>query len=198
MMWDQRYAEPGFAYGTEPNDFLREVASQLPPGSEVLCLAEGEGRNAVFLAAAGHRVHAVDQSAVGLAKAAELARARGTTITTEVADLADYALGAARWTAIVSIWAHVPAALRQQLHAALLPALRPGGLFILEAYTPKQLEFRTGGPPTAALMMELASLRSELAGLELLVAREVERDVQEGAYHAGRSATVQVLARRPG
>ncbi len=196
-MWDQRYAEPGFAYGTEPNDFLREQAGALAPGSEVLCLAEGEGRNAVYLASLGHRVHAVDLSGVGLDKARAFAAERGTSITIEVADLARYDPGTARWDAIVSIWAHVPPAIRGPLHARVAEALRPGGLFLLEAYTPEQLRHGTGGPPDSALMMTLATLRAELPDLEALVAREVEREVHEGAYHDGRSATVQWLARKP-
>lgn len=196
-MWDQRYAEPGFAYGTEPNDFLREQASVLAPGSEVLCLAEGEGRNAVFLASLGHRVHAVDLSGVGLAKAEKLAVERGTSITTEVVDLAHYDPGDAKWDAVISIWAHVPPPVRAPLHERVRRALRPGGLLLLEAYTPAQLGFKTGGPPVAEMMMTLATLRAELTSLEELVAREVERDVDEGVYHRGRSATVQYVARRP-
>lgn len=196
-MWDQRYAEPGFAYGTEPNDFVREQAAALAPESDVLCLAEGEGRNAVYLANLGHRVHAVDLSRVGLDKALALAVERHTSITTEVADLATYDPGLERWDAVVSIWAHVPPPVRGPLHARVVRALRPGGLFLLEAYTPDQLRHGTGGPPDAALMMTLDSLRQELAGLEELVAREVEREVREGRHHRGTSATVQWLARKP-
>ncbi|MBX3269923.1 MAG: class I SAM-dependent methyltransferase [Sandaracinaceae bacterium] len=197
-MWDRRYAEEGFAYGEEPNDFLREVAPRLPAG-DVVCLAEGEGRNAVFLAAraGAGRVIAVDQSAVGLEKAAALARARGLALETVVADLADYAppAGAA---VVVSIWAHVPPAIRAPLHARVVEALRPGGALVLEAYTPAQVGRGTGGPPTAESMMTLAALREELRGLELAVGRELVREVREGRYHDGESAVVQVLAFKPG
>jgi SAM-dependent methyltransferase len=196
-MWDQRYAEPGFAYGTEPNDFLREQAPRLAPASEVLCLAEGEGRNAVFLASLGHRVHGVDLSSVGLAKAQALAASRGVAITTELADLSRYDLGVGRWDAIVSIWAHMPPDARVSLHAGAVRGLRPGGLFVLEAYTLEQLRHGTGGPRDPALLMSAAQLRVELAGLEPLVAREVERTITEGPYHQGTSATVQYLARKP-
>jgi SAM-dependent methyltransferase len=196
-MWDQRYAEPGFAYGTEPNDFLREQAGALAPGSAVLCLAEGEGRNGVYLASLGHRVHAVDLSSVGLEKARRLAAERSTSITTEVADLASYDPGTERWDAVVSIWAHLPPTIRAPLYERVARALKPGGLFLLEAYTPDQLRHGTGGPRDAALLVTLATLRAELPGFEELVARELERDVQEGAYHRGTSSTVQWLARKP-
>jgi SAM-dependent methyltransferase len=197
-MWDQRYSEPGFAYGTEPNDFLAANAERhVPAHGDVLCLAEGEGRNAVFLAGRGFRVTAVDGSAVGLQKAQALARERGVTIHTVVADLADFDLGVERWDGIVSIWCHTPPALRARLHRAVVAALRPGGVLLLESYTPKQLEYRTGGPPVAELMMTLAGAREELAGLELVQGEEKVREVHEGKYHRGSSAVLQVIARKP-
>jgi SAM-dependent methyltransferase len=197
-MWNQRYSEAGFAYGTEPNDFLASTAERyLPPKGEILCLAEGEGRNAVFLARFGFRVTGVDSSAVGLEKARKLAEQHGVDIQTVVADLGDFDLGVERWDGIVSIWCHTPSALRARLHRSAVAALRPGGVLLLEAYTPKQLEYKTGGPPTAELMMTLAVVREELAGLEFLEAEEKLREVHEGKYHNGLSAVLQVVARKP-
>lgn len=197
-MWDERYAAAGFAYGTEPNTFLAEHAAQdFRPGGEILSLGEGEGRNAVFLARLGFRVTGVDGSAVGLAKARALAEERGVGIETVVADLASFDLGVERWDAIVSIWCHTPSALRQRLHRSVVRALRPGGVFLLEAYTPAQLELRTGGPPSVDMLMSLADVRRELAGLELVVGEEKRREVHEGAYHEGTSAVLQVIARKP-
>ena len=195
MNWDARYSEPGYAYGTAPNDFLREMAGRIPPGP-VLCLAEGEGRNAVFLAEQGHAVTAVDASSVGLAKAATLARARAVGLETVHADLADFAIKEGAWAGIVTVFAHLPPALRARLHAAVVKGLRPGGAYLLEAYTPRQLAFGTGGPPDVSLLMTADALRQELAGLELEICREVERDVVEGRFHSGRAAVVQVLGRR--
>lgn len=196
-MWDARYAEAGFAYGTEPNDFLRAEATRLAPGSRVLCLAEGEGRNAVFLAGLGHTVHAVDGSAVGLQKASALAASRGVALSTEVADLADWDPGEARWDAIVSIWAHLPPPIRAALHRRVVNALAPGGLLLLEAYTPEQVALGTGGPPSAAMMMTPEGLRSELTGLVFERLEALEREVSEGRYHQGRSAVLQAVARKP-
>ena len=198
-MWNERYGEPGYAYGTEPNDFLAATAARyLPERGEVLSLAEGEGRNAVFLASLGFRVTGVDASATGLAKALELAEQRGVTIQTVVSDLAQFDLGKARWDGIVSIWCHTPSVLRAKLHRAAVVALRPAGVLLLESYTPAQLEYKTGGPPTADMLMTLDGVREELAGLDFLVAEEKVRDVHEGQYHEGPSAVLQVVARKPG
>jgi SAM-dependent methyltransferase len=147
--WDERYSQPGFAYGTEPNDFLESVANRLPPGP-VLTLGEGEGRNAVFLAGLGHEVVAVDQSEVGLAKTRRRAEERGVRVQTQQADLSNYPIQPGAWAGIVSIFCHLPPSIRVPLHAAVVRGLRPGGVFILEAYTPRQYGRGTGArrPPS--------------------------------------------------
>lgn len=193
--WDDRYSEPGFAYGTEPNDFLVSVADRLPPGP-VLTLGEGEGRNAVFLAGLGHEVVAVDQSEVGLAKTRQRAAERGVRVQTQQADLGDYPIQPGAWAGIVSIFCHLPPAVRVPLYAAVVRGLRPGGVFVLEAYTPRQFGRGTGGPPSPELMVSLDDLTRELTGLEFLHARELEREVREGTYHTGLASVVQLVARR--
>ena len=198
-MWDQRYDEEGFAYGTEPNDFLKAQFTQIPKGGRVLCLAEGEGRNAVFLAKHGYAVTAVDQSTVGLEKAKKLAIDNGVEISTTVADLSDYDFGIDTWDGIVSIAAHVPPLLRKQLHTQTVNALKADGVFILEGYTERHLEMDgAGGPPQSQkeLLMSLDDLLVELEGLEFIIADEVERHISEGKYHQGESAVVQVVARK--
>lgn len=192
-MWDQRYNTDEFVYGTQPNDFLASVSGRIP-GGRVLCLAEGEGRNAVYLAQQGHQVLAVDKSAVGLAKAERLAAAGGVRIETRVVDLARFEFEPGSWDAVVSIFAHVPSILRRALHRGVVSGLRSGGVFVLEAYTPAQLLLKTGGPPDADMLMSLAGLREELAGLDFRHALELEREVVEGKLHTGRGAVVQVLA----
>ncbi|MEW5850604.1 MAG: class I SAM-dependent methyltransferase [Myxococcota bacterium] len=193
--WDARYGEPGFAYGDAPNDFLASVVDRLTPGP-ALCLAEGEGRNAVFLAERGFEVTAVDQSRVGLRKAEALAAQRGVKLRTVVADLAHYVPAAQAYHAVVLIWCHLPPSLRRTVHAAAVAALRPGGAVVLEAYSPAQLALGTGGPRSAELMFTLAELREDFAGIELAVAEEKQRHVHEGRYHDGPSAVVQVLGFR--
>ena len=193
--WDQRYATDDYFYGEEPNTFLAAQAPLIPPGP-VLCLAEGEGRNAVFLAGRGHAVTAVDGSAPGLAKANRLAARRGVALTTVVADLAAFTLTLNHWSAIVAIFAHLPPPLRRATFAAAVAGLRPGGVFILEAYTPAQLAHGTGGPKDPTLLISLTDLRAELAGLALELGHEIERDVVEGRGHTGRAAVVQVVGRK--
>lgn len=198
-MWDERYSGAEFAFGTEPNDFLREEFTRIPAGGRVLCLAEGEGRNAVFLAEQGYQVTAMDLSEVGLRKAEQLAKDRGATITTEVADLAEYQFGEDKWDAIVSIWAHVPKTIRQHIHAQIIPALKINGVFILEAYTQQQLEMEAvGGPPASEKERfgSLAALQAELAELEQVVGVEKRRIVSEGKRHQGLSAVVQFIGKK--
>lgn len=192
-MWNERYSQPGYAFGKNPNDFLVEVIDQIPKG-RVLCLAEGEGRNAVYLAQQGCQVTAVDASEVGLAKAQNFALERSVGIETITADLAEFQIQPNAWDAIISIFCHLPLPLRAQVHRQVVAGLCPGGVFVLEAYTPRQLEFKTGGPPNAELLMDLTTLRQELDGLEFKRAVEIEREIQEGLFHQGHSAVVQVLA----
>ena len=194
--WDQRYANTDYVYGEEPNAFLAQMSSKLPDGP-VLCLAEGEGRNAVYLAKLGYRVTAVDQSATGLAKARRLAEAQGTVVETVHADLESYAIMPGAWAGIVAIFAHLPPELRRNVHAAVVQGLQPGGIFILEAYTPAQLALGTGGPKKPEMLMTQDCLREELFGLDFLIAREVERKVNEGSFHSGPGSVVQILACRP-
>jgi SAM-dependent methyltransferase len=195
--WDARYGRAGYYYGAEPNDFLREHYGEIARGGEVLCLAEGEGRNAVFLAAHGYAVVAVDQSAVGLQKAERLAELKGVRITPIQVDLAEYRIEPDRWDGIVSIWCHLPRALRIEVHRQVVTGLKPGGVLLLESYTPEQLRYGTGGPPTADRMVTLKDLRRDLDGLVFIHAMERERVVTEGSGHTGLSAVVQIVARRP-
>ena len=198
-MWNERYNEAKYIFGIEPNDFLRDNFSKIPIGGSVLCLAEGEGRNAVFLAQQGYQVTAMDMSEVGLNKALRLSQDRGVDIITQVADLADYDFGEAQWDGIVSIWAHLPKAVRQRVHAQIAPALTPNGVFILEAYTEQQLNMNAvGGPPATQKERfgSLAVLRSELAELEEIMGIEKQRMISEGKRHQGLSAVVQFIAKK--
>jgi len=196
--WDERYSAERYYYGTEPNEFLQERFSAIPQDGEVLCLGEGEGRNAVFLAVQGYRVVALDQSAVGLEKAQRLAAAKGAAIETVAADLDGYFIDPGRWAGIVSIWCHLPRPLCAAVCRQAAAGLKPGGVFLLESYTPAQIAYGTGGPKSAELLPSLAELRQDLEGLDFLHAIERERIVKEGDAHTGLSAVVQIIARRRG
>jgi SAM-dependent methyltransferase len=195
--WNQRYDRTEYVFGTEPNDFLVEVADRIPPGA-VLCLAEGEGRNSVYLAGRGHAVTAVDQSDVGLAKATRLAAERGVTIETIATDLNQFAIQPGAWAGIVSIFLHIPREQRRAIYRRAVAGLQPGGVFILEAYTPAQIGLGTGGPQDPSLTPSLEQLREELDGLIFEIGVERQREVLEGIGHTGLAEVVQVLARKPG
>ena len=195
-MWDERYATDEFVYGRQPNDFLVSQVSALPLG-KVLCLAEGEGRNAVWLARQGYQVTAVDASAVGLEKARRLAAEHEVEVEIIQADLGDFDIASESWDAVVSIFCHLPAVLRRQVHARVVNGLRSGGVLLLEAYTPRQLEFGTGGPQVAEMMMDKDVLSDELDGLVFRYAEECVRDVNEGRFHHGEGAVVQLVASKP-
>lgn len=198
-MWDQRYSGTDYVYGTEPNDFLRENTAHiqaLGKGLSILCLAEGEGRNAVYLAGLGHHVTAVDLSEVGLTKARALASQRGVSIETVQADLTTYQPPARHYDVVVMIFCHLPSAARPFLYEQVRSTLKPGGVVVAEAYTPKQLEFGTGGPGNADFMLSSQELASAFTGYDIVVNHECERLIHEGAFHSGQGAVVQFLARK--
>ena len=194
-MWDERYSTEGYAYGTEPNQFLAENFDHIPKG-KVLSLAEGEGRKAVFLAKHGYSVTAVDGSIVGLNKAKKLAEENGVTIETVHADLADFDLGENRWDGIISIFVPLPSSLRKQLYKKIESALKPNGVFLIEAYTPDQISHGTGGGNSADTMQTKESLTLELPRLKFTHLIELEREIIEGTYHTGIGSVVQAVGLR--
>lgn len=196
-MWDERYRAKDYVYGTEPNGFLRCHLDQIPAG-DVLCLADGEGRNSVFLAERGWRVTAIDLSEVGVAKARALARERGVEVNFIVHDLRIFDLGIENYDAVTSIFAHMPPKIRTDLHARVVAALRPRGVFLLEAYRPEQISRGTGGPSLPEMMMTLEELRRDLSSLDLVWTSELERDIREGLGHQGVGSVVQVIGCKRG
>lgn len=195
ISWDDRYSGDEFIYGTEANAFLVEQTSRL--AGPVLSLAEGEGRNAVYLATLGLQVHCVDQSAVGLDKARRLAGSRDVDIITEVADLAVFQPAANRYQSVISISAHLPRTVRARLYPLVEQCLRAGGILVLEAYSENQLARNTGGPKDVDLLMSVSKIAREFPNLEPLLLQEVERDVCEGKYHTGLASVVQFIGRKP-
>ncbi len=190
-MWNERYSEAGYVYGTEPNAFLAEHAHLLH--GPVLSVAEGEGRNGVYLASLGLEVHGVDGSHVGLSKARALARSRNVEIRTQVADLAEYEPEPDHYRSVVSISAHLPSAIRHRLYPLLEQCLKAGGILLLEAYSETQLGRNTGGPRDADMLMTPAKIRAEFPQLEPRLLREVEREVLEGRAHTGMASVVQFI-----
>jgi SAM-dependent methyltransferase len=194
-MWDERFGSLEYIYGTEPNDFLVSVASKIPQG-KVLCLADGEGRNGTYLASLGYEVVAVDQSTVGLAKAQKLAQEKQVQISTIHADLADFVIEPQAWDGIVSIFCHLPPDLRSQVYRQAVQGLKSSGVFVLEAFSPEQLSYNTGGPKNIDMLPALSQLQQELTGLDWEIARSLERDLDEGRYHSGKAAVIQIFGRK--
>ena len=195
-MWDEKYAADEYIFGTEPNDFLKANADKLKPGS-VLCLADGEGRNGVYLAKLGFDVTSIDLSAVGLEKAQELAKKCGVKIKTIQADLNDFIIEPGSWDNIISVFCHLPEPLRKKVHSASALGLTQGGTFLLEAYTAEQLEMPgTGGPPVPELLFSAKMLKQDFQSLDIIQALETKHEVNEGTKHAGLSAVVQLIAKR--
>ena len=193
-MWNERYAGSEFAYGTEANSFLVQNAKLLT--SPVLSLAEGEGRNAVFLASLGLDVLGVDASDVGLAKAQKLAALRGLTIRTEVANLASYEPPENHYGSVISIWAHLPSHVRNRFYPLVERSLKPGGIVLFESYTKAQLSRNTGGPKDPDLLLDLSELVKHFPNCEPIIAQEIEREIIEGRFHTGLASVVQFIARK--
>lgn len=192
-MWDERYAEEEYAYGKQPNDFLVENFKVIPKG-KVLSLAEGEGRNAVFLAQQGYDVTAVDGSSVGLEKAQKLAQEKGVKITTIQADLDSYEIETNMWDGIISIFCPLTESQRQRIHQQVVAGLKENGVYLIEAYTPEQVELGTGGGKSIETMTTKQSLEQDLSALKFLKLHQTIREIIEGKYHTGMGSVVQGIA----
>lgn len=195
-MWDERYSGTEYFYGTAPNDFLVHCVQYLPAGGNILCIAEGEGRNAVYLARQGFKVTAVDASAAGVQKQQRLAQEHNVSIHSLQQDLTDFDFGTEKWDGIVSVFCHLPPPLRLSVHQRCQTSLKPGGIMIVEAYRPEQAPRDTGGPSDPELMLTEALLQTELPALTPIERRSLERDVLEGHGHRGIGAVVQWVARK--
>jgi len=196
QFWNSRYAGDDYTYGTDPNDFLVEALAGENIG-RAFSLGEGEGRNAVWLAERGGEVASIDASDRGVAKTLELAESRGVQVAAQRGFLEDLKLADGRYDTIISIFAHTDPDLRRRLHRQAVDALAPGGVLVIEAYSPRQLTHGTGGPRDERLLVTVEDFREELVGLQFEILHEIERDVIEGTLHTGRAAVVQCKARKP-
>jgi len=193
-MWNERYSVEEYIYGSEPNTFLVEHAHILD--GPVLSLAEGEGRNGVFLASLGLDVYGVDGSEVALAKAQNLAKSRGLEIRTEVCDLREFQPEPNFYGAVISISAHLPPDIRKILYPRVERSLKAGGIVLLEAYSEAQLARNTGGPRDIDMLMTRAKIEQEFLLCDIILLQEIEREVNEGSYHNGLASVVQFIGRK--
>ncbi|MHB8534766.1 MAG: SAM-dependent methyltransferase [Sulfuricaulis sp.] len=194
--WNQRFSQPGYIYGTAPNAFLAAQKKYLKPGMRTLAVADGEGRNGVWLAQQGLDVLSVDGSEVGLRKARELAGRRGVTLRTELTELATWNWPVLEFDLVIAIFIHFPPEHRTRLHEKMLGALKPGGMLLLEAFTPEQLQYKTGGPPVTEMLYTANMLRNDFKSAEILQLEEVLTELQEGPGHRGRAAVVRLILKK--
>lgn len=199
-MWNSRYAEREYAYGIEPNEYLKEQLQKLEPGS-VLFGAEGEGRNAVYAATLGWNVSAFDISDEGKNKAQLLAKQQNVEIDYKVGLLPDLAYGEGQFDALAFTYAHFPADLRSQYYELLDSYLKKGGIVIFEAFGPKNLEYRKdnpkiGGPQDVALLYSVDDLKSYFKGYEIIELAEMEVELKEGLYHNGKGSVTRFVGRK--
>ena len=195
--WNARYQGDDYLFGTDPNVYLREHASRWPTGSRVLCVADGEGRNSVWLAAHGMRVDAFDISEVGVAKAAMLAAARDVSVQFTVSGCDDWPWPIETYDGVVAIFVQfADPAMRERLFANIVRSLKVGGILVLLGYSPKQLEYKTGGPSQLPHLYTEETLRAAFKSMEILELRSFEAELTEGVRHQGRSALIGLVARR--
>jgi cyclopropane fatty-acyl-phospholipid synthase-like methyltransferase len=197
-MWNERYAGDDYLFGTEPAAFLRRAAEWLSPGATALAIADGEGRNSVWLAEQGLKVAAFDPAPNALAKARKLAASRGVAVDYHLSDLDGW-----DWARVFDVVAgifiqFVGPEERARLFTRIDRALKPGGLLLLHGYAPRQVGYGTGGPPFEENMYTLPLLRQAFAGYEVLRAEDFDAEVDEGRGHSGRSALIDFVARKPG
>jgi SAM-dependent methyltransferase len=195
--WNRRFSETGYLFGTEPNAWLHDHASLWEAGERVLSLADGEGRNSVWLAQQGLTVDAFDISEVGVRKARDFARITGVKVNFAVADIAQLQWPNGLYDGVAAIFFQfADPELRARIFKGIQRCLKPGGVLVLQGYGPRQLEYRTGGPPHLSHLYTPELLRDAFADMDVLELREYEAELAEGSGHKGRSALIGLVARK--
>lgn len=192
QFWNERYAEKEFAYGKEPNQFLKEYVHQLPLG-KILFVAEGEGRNAVFAAQNGYEVVAFDYSESAKTKALTLAKEQNVQIDYVVSDVMDVSFEPESFDAIVFIFAHFPAVIRKQAHQKLVSFLKPGGKILFEAFEKNQLQFTSGGPKELAMLFSENEVKDEFSSINFNFLETAIITLEEGPFHQGKGAVIRFI-----
>ncbi len=196
-MWNERYSEPGFLFGTEPAAFLVDQNAYLKRGNKALAVADGEGRNSVYMAEKGLQVTALDASDVGIEKARGLAMAREAQVDFQLADLQEWDWQENTYDLVVAVFIQfADAPFRDAIFAGMKKTLKPGGILMLHGYTPKQVEYGTGGPPSAKNMYTEDLLTSAFSDMKILRLSGYDRDVDEGRGHSGKSALIDLIAQK--
>ncbi len=196
--WNTRYAIRDYLFGTAPNVFLKAETRRLNPGNLVLALADGEGRNGVFLAEKGMNVHSVDFADNGIAKARRLAVARNVNMQIEKADVLNWDWPISRYDALIAIFIQFAAPdARVKLFDNMKRAVKPGGLILMEGYTPKQMDYKTGGPSILERLTTRELLEERFSDWEIIDLVEYDCEIAEGKRHSGMSALIDIVAQKP-
>lgn len=196
--WDERYDTDEYVFGEAPNAFLASQRERLAGYRNALAVADGEGRNGVWLAEQGLGVTSIDASPVGLAKARRLAGKRGVSLTTMLADLADYVWPESQFDVVAGIFFQfAPPAMRDDIFAGMIRTLAPGGLLLIEGYGPRQMQYRTGGPGILDQLYTEELLAERFSALDIIELRSYDAELTEGSRHSGLSALVDLVARKP-
>jgi SAM-dependent methyltransferase len=198
QFWNERFDKEEFIFGKEPNEYLVEKTTQyLKPGSAILCIADGEGRNGVWLAKQGMHVVGFDASDIALAKANQFAKDNQVSVQYTFSDTDSYAWPANTYDAVIAIFIQfADAAMRERIFQKTYDTLKPGGLFILQGYTPKQLEYKTGGPSLIEHLYTEELIRGLTKDFNVLELRSYEKVLSEGPRHTGMSALLGLVARK--
>jgi len=195
--WEKRFAVPDYVFGTEPNVFLKSQAAALPKSGTALAIADGEGRNGVWLAEHGLDVLSIDWSPTALGKARALAKRRGVTLRTEQVDLVQWRWPAAEFDVIAAIFIQfLTPDERRQVFDGMCNALRPRGLLLIEGYRPEQLNYKTGGPSLVENLYTRALLEAEFGSLSEVQITEHDSMTSEGTGHVGMAALIDLVGRK--
>ena len=190
-MWDQRFSEPNYAYGKQPNAFIKDMSERLPKDSKIGCFAEGEGRNGVYLAKMGHDVTILDQSDQGLNKAQQLAKDEGVSIETVQGDLTKMEMEPDQFDAAIMVFGHVPKQDQSFLMEQMIRSVKPGGHILFEVYSEDQLSYGTGGPKSTEMLYAAEDVLSWIRGYKCLHFYYGEAERNEGERHKGIGHVIQ-------
>ena len=195
--WEKRFSVQDYVFGTEPNAFLKSQALVLPQSGSALAVADGEGRNGVWLAERGLDVLSIDWSPTALAKAQALAGRRGVTLRTVQTDVVRWQWPVSQFDVVVAIFIQfLTPDERRQVFARMRDALKPGGLLLIEGYRPEQLNYKTGGPSLVENLYTRALLEREFCSLSELRIIEHDSMTSEGTGHVGMSALIDLVGRK--